>query len=132
MEQQQPNFEGEEMKLPTMRPGSSEPETSKTFTSGTIITILFVALGFILAGLTYWYITAKAVPEIVPVTTTRPTLETNREPETPTATAQVESFAAMSTSDELTAIEADLMSTNLETLEAELLQIDQELEASFQ
>jgi len=127
-----PNFEGEEMKLPTMRPQSRDRNSSPLFTSSTLITLLFLALGLILAGLTYWYIMGSgAVAPAAPLPL-RPTLETNREPETVTATAQVESFTIMSTSDEIAAIEADLESTNLESLEGELLQIDQELEASFE
>ena len=61
----------------------------------------------------------------------RPTYETNKEPESTTAKAQVDTLGVMSTSDELGAIEADLESTSLTNLDTELIPIDQELEASF-
>jgi len=93
-----------------------------------LIIFLFVLLGIILAGMIYWYNTAfEAVPADTEIT--RPALENNNEPETDTATAQTDGFSAMSTSDEITALEADLESTNLEDLDAELLQIEAELVA---
>lgn len=94
-----------------------------------IIILLFIILGLILGGLYYWY-TISTNPVVVDLTPTRPTLETNKEPETRTATAQVDSLTVMSTSDELSAIEADLLSTDLASLETEINQIEAELEAN--
>ncbi len=94
-----------------------------------IIIILFIILGLILGGLYYWY-SISIQPVVIDLNQTRPTLETNKEPETPTATAQIESLTVMSTSDELSAIEADLLSTDLDTLETEINQIEAELETS--
>ena len=125
----EPNFEGEKMKMPTEHVSSGIENKAEGETRGVFIIILFLALVVILAGLFYWYYTASQVPVITPEPM-RPTLETNKEPETTTATAQVESYGAMSTSDELTAIEADLESTNLNSLDTELTQIDTELEAA--
>lgn len=122
----QPNFEGEEMKNPTPTNNFNSPEDATAKTKGPFIILLFVALALILAGLFYWYKTASVIPPPI-ITPERPTAEMNKEPETTTATAQVDSFSAMSTSDELNALEADLESTNLDSLEAELLQIDAEL-----
>jgi hypothetical protein len=65
-------------------------------------------------------------------TPTRPTAEMNQEPETTNAEAQVESYGALSTSDEISALEADLGSTDITNLEIELQQIDAELEAAMQ
>jgi hypothetical protein len=126
----EPRFEGEEMRLPTGATARTE-NPAHTETKGIFIVVLGLALIVILAALFMWYKASLEVttPGIVP---TRPTLETNKEPETTTATAQTESFGAMSTSDEISAIEADLESTNLDTLESELTQIDTELEASAQ
>lgn len=61
------------------------------------------------------------------LTPERPTKETNKEPESTNAYAQVESLKVMSPSDELSAIEADLKSTNLDSLTLELLIIESEL-----
>ena len=94
-----------------------------------IIVSLFIILGLILAGLYYWYsISIKQMT--LDQNPTRPTLETNKEPETRTATAQVESLTVMSTSDELSAVEADLLSTDLDSLDTEINQINAELEAT--
>lgn len=92
-----------------------------------IIIILFIILGLILGGLYYWY-SVSTKPVVTDLNPTRPTIETNKEPETPTATAQVDSLTVMSTSDELNAIEADLLSTDLDSLETEINQIEAELE----
>ena len=62
----------------------------------------------------------------------RPTAEMNKEPETTNTVAEVDSFSALSTSDELSAIEADLESTNLDGLEAELGEVEIEIETSVQ
>jgi cytoskeletal protein RodZ len=124
----QPHFEGEKMKMPSEAISTSVENKAEGETKGLFIIVLFLALVVILAGLFYWYY-AMQEPVMTPEPS-RPTLETNKEPETTTATAQVESYGAMSTSDELTAIEADLESTNLDSLDAELTQIDTELEAA--
>lgn len=126
----EPNFEGEEMKLPVQNITIEESPVD-TQTKGTLIVVLFAALAVILAGMFYWYkITSVVIIEdTVPA---RPTTDTNKEPETTTATAQVQSFSALSTSNELNAIEADLESTNLDSLESELPQIDTELETAVE
>ena len=99
-------------------------------THGVAIIGLFALLVALLIGLYFWITAEKQIPT-APIPS-RPTYETNREPESTTARAQVESLGILSTSDELTAIEADLESTALDTLDADLIQINQELEASFQ
>jgi hypothetical protein len=128
MEQNTPNFEGEEMKLPSQQPAKLMRD--KPVLNLTIIISLMVVLLFILGGLYYAWQLNNSLPNPAP-DASRPTLETNREPETPTATAQIESMTALSTSDEIVAIEADLESTLLDSLESELLQIEAELEADF-
>ncbi len=127
----EPNFEGEKMKMPTERGTIMDSDQTTKDTKGVFIFGLVAALLVILAGLIYWYFVMQA-PVVVVETPTRPTLETNKEPETTTATAQTESFNAMSTSDEISAIEADLESTNLTGLDTEMQQIDTELETSVE
>jgi len=95
-----------------------------------IIIIFTILLMIILGGLYYWH-SLITNPTIAPTPTPeRPTAETNKEPESTTAKAQTDSFGALSTSDEITAIEADLESTNLDTLELELNAIEAELETT--
>ncbi len=125
----EPNFEGEKMKLPTQKLTSSFKKINESQNNGAIIAVLAIILIAILIGIFYWY---KSGTQIITTSEspTRPTLETNKEPETTTATAQVESFTVMSTSDELNAIEADIESTNLDSLETELQQIETELQTA--
>lgn len=115
--------------MPEQTPAvESDVDKAITEHKGMTIVMLFVALVVILIGLVYWYQAMnKEVPaQEIPV---RPTYETNNEPESTTAEAQVDSFGVMSTSDELGTIEADLESTNLDSLEAEMIQIEEELQA---
>jgi len=125
---QEPNFEGEEMKLPENDEQYLESENPKATGSPWVLVLLLVLLSLILVGLVYWYYLATEVTVADPVPG-RPTAEMNQEPETTNAVSEVESFGAMSTSDEITTIEADLESTNLDNLDAELMQIEAELQA---
>ena len=127
----EPNFAGEKMKMPTESNYQTGSEQATKETKGVFLIGMIAALVVILVGLIYWYLTAQT-PVAVVETPLRPTAEMNKEPETTTATAQTESFGAMSTSDELGAIEADLESTNLDTLDSELIQIDTELESTVE
>lgn len=119
------------MKMPTQKITSGIDNINKSQDKGGVIAVLAILLVAILAGIFYWYKTSTQVI-VVDDTPLRPTLETNKEPETTTATAQVESFTVMSTSDELNAIEADVESTNLDSLETELQQIEIELETAVE
>jgi flagellar basal body-associated protein FliL len=127
----EPNFEGDKMKAPSSNISVSAEDITIKESKGTFIIIMVAALLVILVGLFFWYKSTQTMLEPV-ATPVRPTAEMNQEPETTTAEAQVDSFSALSTSDELGAIEADLESTNLTNLEIELQQIDAELEASVQ
>lgn len=128
---EQPTFAAEELKLPTDT-ASAVVENGSTFTHhrGLVIGILAGALIILAIGLFFWYRAMTAVPAPLPAPV-RPTAEMNNEPESTTAEAQTESFGAMSQSDEIGAIEADLESTNLDSLENELIQIETELEAQM-
>lgn len=127
-EQEQPVIPDSEMKFPTQMPGQQDPTEEHR---GMIIIILGAALIILLVGLFLWYRASQMpVPTSLPEAT-RPTAEMNNEPESTTAEAQTESFGALSTSDEIDAIEADLESTNLESLDSELLQIETELNAQI-
>ena len=89
---------------------------------------IFLFLGFLILVVIfiYWY-TNRNESEIVTQLPTRPTPDMNKEPESPTAYAQVQSLNTMSTSDELGAIEADLESTSFDSLLLETTAIEAEL-----
>lgn len=92
---------------------------------GPILGVLIIALALILGGLALW---GSKLHKDTPV----PTLDIpNNEPETPRATADRLILETTSPSDELQAIEADLSSTNLESLDAELTTIDAEMSSIF-
>jgi hypothetical protein len=98
------------------------PITDKQRKVFKIVSLVLVVLLFSL----YWYLTHKE-PEVTKTVPQRPTPDMNREPESPTAYAQVDSLNTLSTSDDLGAIEADLESTNLESLTQDLNAIEAEL-----
>jgi hypothetical protein len=105
--------------------GSAE---SKVF-GGLLLGIVGLLLLFIFGGLFVWFSALMGDDAaMVAETLTRPTAEQNNEPESTTAEAAVETAGALSTSDELDPIEADLEATMLD-IDADLAAIDAELEA---
>jgi len=125
----EPDFEGEEMKMPT-ETAAAPTEVNKNILNSTIILILFIILVAILGGLYYWYSIVKSTPIIQPQNN-RPTAEQNNEPESTNAEAQTQALDVVSTSDELDTIEADVSSTNLDNLDAELNALDNELNGAL-
>ena len=123
----EPNFEGEEMKMPQgMAPVENPPTEAKSPLSATIIVLLTIVLLAIFAGLGYWYYLVMNDPLIEPI------------PEEPMMTDVEETDSSMndtnsemSNSDEIEAIEADIDNTELEELDRELDEIDAELEAEM-
>ncbi len=135
MSTQEPTLPDTEPTTTTEKPlATSAQETvidPKPFEQKQLILItLSVALGAILIGLFLWYQALNTMPAPQP-DSLRPTAAMNNEPESTTAEAETESFGALSTSNEIEAIEADLESTNLDSLESELIQISTELEAAL-
>jgi uncharacterized protein HemX len=96
-------------------------------TNGPILVLLAVIMMIILGGMYYWYTTIDNALIPNQASYTRPTAEENNEPESTTAEAQADAMGVVSTSDEINAIEADLESTDLDTLDAELQAIENEL-----
>lgn len=126
----EPNFEGAAMKMPTASTSKKiEVPKSTGVLSAPIIILLFLILVAILAGLFYWYLLV-AKPEAIP-TQLRPTAMQNNEPESTTAEARTEVMDVVSTSDELSAIKADLESTYLGDLTTEINPIKAELNAAL-
>ena len=128
-EVQEPNLEGVEMKMPAGTEAPT-PATEQKSISGLIIVLLFLLLLLILGGLYYWS-TFLNQPITTAPAPTRPTAAENQEPESTTARARTENLDVISTSNELDAIEADVESTNLDDLDAELSAIDAELDAAM-
>jgi cytoskeletal protein RodZ len=127
---QQPDFEGEEMRMPE----NSDPikNESDSIVNGPILLALGVLLVLLLGGMYYWFNVMNQSPAPTPAPAAeRPTAEENNEPESTTAEAQAETMQTTSTSDEVSAIEADLEATDLESLDAELNAIDAELDAAL-
>ena len=133
-EQNTPNFEGEEMKMPENSTFSSpEPEAKRNnVVNAPLLFILTLLLIVILGGMYYWFgkLNMEA-QQPLPAPTERPSAEENNEPESTTAEAQTEVIETTSTSDEVTAIEADLESTDLDSLDAEMNAIEAEIDAAL-
>lgn len=131
---QTPEFEGEEMKMPeNVDTPAEETESAPSVINGPLLAVLAVLLVVILGGMYLWLVSMNA-PEPQPTpapAVERPTPEENNEPESTTAEAQTESLQTVSTSDEIEAIEADLEATDLESLDAELEAIEAELDAAL-
>lgn len=125
-----PEFKKEEMKMPENL-GQSEGTVPHSAATGPIIVVLAVLLLGVLGGMYYWFTVMQEEPIIVPEVS-RPTPVENNEPESTTAEAQTDGMGVVSSSDELDAINADLESTNMESLDAEIGAIEAELEAGGQ
>ena len=128
----EPNFDGEEMKLPTVSTHRAvEMQNTQTVLSWPIIILLVLILGAILGGFHFWYtlVTKEALLNEAPVT--RPTDAENNEPESTTAEARTQTLDVVSTSDEISAIKADVDSTHLEDLDSEIPAIESELNAAL-
>ena len=138
MEQEQqtaqaPDLSNEEMKMPeNMGTHIVQKAPSNTPVNGIIIAVLAVLLILILGGMYYWFsqLTEQASTLNAPAIE-RPSAQENNEPESTTAEAAVETQQALSTSDEITAIEADIAATDLDGLDSELNAIDAELNAAI-
>jgi uncharacterized protein HemX len=128
-EVQVPDFSNEEMKMPENAVVQTQSRSeSNSVVNGPLLVTLAILLVLILGGMYYWFATLST-PAPVAEPAQRPTPEQNNEPESTTAEAQTETMQAVSTSDEISAIEADLESTNLESMDAEMEAIDAEMEA---
>jgi len=93
---------------------------------GPILGVLVIVLALILGGLYLWGSMLEESENQARVEKVIP----NNEPETSRAVADKQIMGTVSSSDEIAAIEADLLSTNLEGLDAELDQIKIEIEAN--
>ena len=95
---------------------------------GPVLAVMLVILALILGGLYLWGSTLVE-PEVNSAKAQR--VIPNNEPETRRANADAKILETVSSSDELSAIEADLMSTNLGSLDADLNAAERELDAAL-
>lgn len=95
--------------------------------NGPVILLLVVLLIAILGGMYYWFMMLETNEVPMEETITRPSAEENNEPESTTAEAQADAMTVMSSSDEINAIEADLETTDLNSLDTEMQAIENEL-----
>ncbi len=111
----------------------ADTEYLKELPRGPMRVIWWLLTGILLLvfiSLVWWYRALHTVTE--PTTQPlRPTIETNREPESTNAYASTETLSALSTSIELSAIQADLESTDLQSLQTDIAIIESELERAF-
>ncbi len=112
------NKENVPMHVPT-----STTNTIHTHT-GSILAVLVIMLVLILGGLYLW---GGALSNKVPVVTPEPIV--NNEPETPRAVADTQILETLSPSDDIGAIEADINSTNFDSLDTDFTAIDTEIDS---
>jgi hypothetical protein len=120
---EKPNLDDLEMHMPEGTMSVPETVPGKRVTNGPILLILIFLLVLILGGMFWWYYSLTN-PGVEPLDVLRPTAEENNEPESTTAEAEVETMQAISTSDELGAIEADLFGTDIEVLDDDFAAIE--------
>lgn len=123
---EKPNLDNVEMHMPEGDVSIPDAVGKKNALTGPIILLLIFVLVLLLGGMIWWYF--ETINEPVVPTATRPTAEENNEPESTTAEARVETTQALSTSDNLSVIEADLAGTEEVALESEFAAIESVLD----
>ncbi len=109
----------------------TQPVDTEGIANGPILILLVVLLIAILGGMYRWFVILNNdVPSIS--AGLRPAAAENNEPKNTTTEARVEAMGVVSSSDEIPAIEADIESTDLDSLESELDSIEMELDAALQ
>lgn len=128
---QPPEFSPEELKMPDEV--LAHPESAHHGRLAIILVLLIIALVLILGGLYLWYLNAfQTVSEpFVPTEPAREVPAMPNEPEMQNADATIQQLETVSTSNEISVLEADIESTNLDSIDAELNAIDAELNAAL-
>jgi hypothetical protein len=122
----EPNFEGEEMRFPEGTFITNESNDAPSPIGSSLITILSLLLIAIFAGIGYWYYLVMVSPSTssIPVTEV---VEVDINPPTDDIVVFSGDDSDISESDELSAIEADLLNTDIDILTSELDAIEAEL-----
>ncbi len=94
---------------------------------GPILGVIVIVLVLIFVGLNLWGgLLSKEIETVIP----EPIV--NNEPETPRAVADTQILGTLSPSDDLSAIEADVSSTNFDSLETDITAIDVEFNTELE
>lgn len=117
------NSNGEKIEM--HMPESAREQNSSHITP--IIGVIIIMLVLIFGGLYLWGGILSAPAPVVPLE--NPII--NNEPETPRAEVDAEILNTLSPSDEISAIEADLESTNIDSIDTDLTTIDAEFNAAL-
>jgi cytoskeletal protein RodZ len=121
------DFETTDIKMPEENfLGGSVPVAKKKSALPVLLILIIIMLTGVLAGLLWWayeLLKVETPTEVIP-DVVRPTPEENNEPESTKAEAEVETIQAISSSDELPDIKADLDATNIKDLDSELQTIE--------
>ena len=124
-----PDLSGYTLKMPEDETLQGEKTTGSLNLVLVLIGIVVILIG-VLIGLYLWggaLLNLQQQPEVIVPTATRPTAAENNEPESTNAEADVTTTQAVSTSDELDLIKADLEGTMIENLDSDLRAIESEL-----
>lgn len=109
----------------------TQPVHTESIANGPILVLLVILLLAILGGMYRWFVLLdNDVPSIS--AGLRPNAQENNEPESNSAEARAEAMGVVSNSNEIPAIEADIDSTDLDSLESELDSIEAELNAALE
>lgn len=125
----EPIIADEDLKMPEEDFGTVSSENDSSYLVFILVALIIILI-LLLGGLYLWGSTFNQAAPAPAISNDRPTAQENREPESNNARADVETAAAMSNSTNLSAIEADLDSTNLDDLDADIIDIEAELGVS--
>jgi len=109
---------------------NSEAQQQSGPVTGVVIGVLIVILVLILGGLYLWGAVLSEEQQSIEAEQSEQTIP-NNEPETPRAEADIQALKTVSSSDELSAIKADLESTKLD-LDEELTDIEAMFEGELE
>ena len=109
----------------------TQPIHTESIANGPILVLLVILLLAILGGMYRWFVLLDNDIPAIPAGL-RPSAEENNEPESTSAEARAEAMGVVSNSNEIPAIEADIDSTELDTLESDLNAIEAELDAALE
>jgi hypothetical protein len=109
----------------------TQPVHTESIANGPILVLLIILLIAILGGMYRWFVLLDNEIPAIPAGL-RPSAEENNEPESTSAEARAEAMGVVSNSNEIPAIEADIESTELSSLESELNAIEAELDAALE
>lgn len=125
-EPQEPQFDGEVMKVPVGAAASPKNSESKSPAFGLIIALLFLTLVLILGGLVLWYRDILTAPVTISSTAVPPVSDDHSPDQGDTS--RTAPLPPLSTSTEIDAIATDIESTIPTSTEPDIAAIDTEID----